>query len=141
MIRGAEAKDAEAIASLAGELGYPSTVAEVAPRLARLLASPDDVVLVAVEGEQVAGWIHVAIDSSLENDPRALIQGLVVGESFRARGLGAELVRAGESWAREQGVRQIRVRTNVVRERTHRFYEREGYTRTKQSLVFDKSLV
>jgi hypothetical protein len=32
------------------------------------------------------------------------------------------------------------VRSNVVRERAHRFYLREGYVERKRQVVFDKTL-
>lgn len=34
----------------------------------------------------------------------------------------------------------MRVRSNVIRERAHRFYEREGYARIKAQAVFRKQL-
>ena len=43
-----------------------------------------------------------------------------------------------EAWAVAQGLGKVRVRCNVVRERTHRFYEREGFVVTKTQKIFDK---
>jgi hypothetical protein len=35
----------------------------------------------------------------------------------------------------------MRVRSNVIRERAHEFYKREGYAEKKRQVVFEKSLV
>lgn len=139
-IRAAAESDADAIASLAGELGYAATAAEMAPRLATACASSSDAVLVAVVDDKVVGWIHVGYAVSVETAPFAEIRGLVVTESQRGRNIGSMLVTAAETWAREQGLDRIRVRSNIVRERTHRFYEERGYQVKKTQKTFDKTL-
>ena len=56
-------------------------------------------------------------------------------------GVGAALLAVAEDWARAQGFSTMRLRSNVIRERAHRFYEREGYRRIKSQAVFRKPLV
>ena len=135
-MRVATIDDLPLITSLAGELGYPASAEEMVPRLTALLATPETDAVFVTD----AGWIHVALVKSLESAPFAEIRGLVVAETRRGRGLGAELVAAAEEWARTRGVARIRVRSNVKRERTHAFYERLGYDTTKSQKVFDKKL-
>lgn len=141
IIRIATMDDVAAIARLAGELGYPATRDEMAPRLATLLATPEEhAVLVAeLEGE-VVGWIDVAIGIALESGRYATINGLIVDERHRGAHIGEKLVHAGEAWARERGMAKIRVRSNVIRERTHRFYECLGFVLTKTQKALDKEL-
>ena len=138
-VRRATPEDAEAIASLSGELGYPSTVAEIRPRLDVLLADPEHAVFVVEEDARVVGWLHAAAMLSLETGHFAQIRGLVVAETHRNRGLGAQLVSAFERWASSRGVPRLRVLCNVTRERTHRFYERLGYAARKSQKVFEKN--
>lgn len=76
----------------------------------------------------------------LEDGAFAELAGLVVDESVRGSGVGAALLAAAEDWARAQGFASMRVRSNVIRERAHRFYEREGYARIKAQAVFRKPL-
>jgi GNAT superfamily N-acetyltransferase len=136
IIRAAEPRDLDAIAVLAGQLGYPATSEAMARRLAAL--GERDAVLVADDGGACVGWIHVSVIDSLESDRFAEIRGLVVDERQRGGGAGAALVGAAEAWARNRGCPRVRVRSNVVRERTHRFYERLGYRAVKSQKVFDK---
>ena len=137
MIRSARMEDANALAQLAGELGYPSTSAEILERMQSL--SSNDEVLVFDDGG-VAGWIHLAVVPSIESERFAQINGLVVCETRRGSGIGAELVRAAEAWARERNVKRLRVRTNVTRTQTHVFYERCGFMHKKTTRVYDKTL-
>lgn len=140
ILRSAALDDAGAIASLAGELGYPATATEMTPRLQALLGSRDDAVLVAVDEDAVIGWIHVAAITLVESAPHAEIRGLVVTASRRAQNIGSKLVDAAARWASDRGLPRIRVRSNVTRERTHAFYEKRGYKTAKTQKVFDKLL-
>ena len=140
MIRPALASDAAAIASLSEQLGYPSTGGQIASRMTALHARGGTAIFVAESDGAVVGWVAVREDLVLESGAFAEIAGLVVAETQRGRGIGEALVGAAEAWARERGHGRMRVRSNVVREKAHRFYERLGYTITKRQAVFDKPL-
>ncbi|HYC88915.1 MAG TPA: GNAT family N-acetyltransferase [Thermoanaerobaculia bacterium] len=140
IIRRANVEDAPAIASLAGELGYPVEPDTMRARLGPVLRSEDDAVFVGVAGMAVIGWAHVAAVRLVESEPYAELRGLVVAAALRSRGAGTRLLHAAEEWTRSRGLARIRVRSNVTRERTHAFYERHGYTATKSQKVFDRQL-
>jgi len=92
-------------------------------------------------GDAVIGWIHLSEARSIESEPRAEITGLVVDAHLRGAGAGRLLVKRGEDWALQRGLGYIGVRSNVIRERTHVFYERLGYsvTKTQKSLPQENS--
>lgn len=138
MIRAARLGDSARIAVLTEQLGYPATEAEIRTRLTTLDARGDHAFYVAEIDGEVAGWIGVRTDLSLEGGGYAEIVGLVVDERRRGKGLGEDLVHAAEAWARGRGATKLRVRSNVIRDRAHRFYERLGYAVTKRQVVFDK---
>ena len=141
LIREATESDSTAIAALAGELGYATTPAEMRRRLAALQQSKNDDVLVAVRSDTVVGWIHLSRIPSLESSPFAEIRGFVVTESERGTGVGTQLVNAAEEWSRERACPRIRVRSNIVRTATRRFYQNRGFAVSKTQNVFDKTLV
>ncbi len=142
MIRPATPGDAATLADLTGQLGYPTTEVEMIERLRRVLASAGDAVLVAIdEAGRPIGWVHVGRELLLEASDTATLQGLVVDDAHRSAGVGAELLRAAEAWARANGCTRVTVRSRIARERAHRFYEREGYVLEKTSHVFRKPLV
>jgi GNAT superfamily N-acetyltransferase len=140
-IRGIKSGDAEALAALTTQLGYPVDPDRIRSRMRPLLRDSSSAVLVAADGDdRPIGWLHVALLLSLEGDPRVHIMGLVVGDGHRSAGIGQELLAAGEAWAREQGVTRMTVYSRQTRERAHRFYEREGYALVKRSYFFEKEL-
>jgi N-acetylglutamate synthase-like GNAT family acetyltransferase len=140
-IRAAVNNDVEAIARLAGELGYPSTVVQVRARLDAIEGDAQQAAFVAEAPDgEVVGWIHLSQVCSLASDPRAEITGLVVDSGIRGAGVGGLLVERGETWAREIGLTTIGVHSNIMRERAHSFYMRLGYAVNKSQKVFRKTL-
>lgn len=138
VIRPATLTDTESIAALSDQLGYPTPPERMRERLALLLPKKDQQVFVAEREGQPVGWLHVAKIEMVESDSFAEIYGLVVRDTERGQGVGPLLLRAAEAWAAAQGLPKVRVRCNVVRERTHRFYEREGFAVSKTQKIFDK---
>jgi GNAT superfamily N-acetyltransferase len=140
-VRPAVVADAEAVARLAGQLGYPTTAQEARDRLPALLADPDRALLVATAADgAVIGWVHGTIVRLIEAPPLVEVWGLVVAEGARGEGIGRLLMSALEAWARERGLGEVRLRSNVVRERGHRFYLGLGYELVKTQKVFRKAL-
>jgi GNAT superfamily N-acetyltransferase len=139
VVRSAHHADAPVLARLATELGYTSSSEDLQPRLDFLLTSPEHEVLVFDDGA-VLGWIGVVVAHSLTSPPHGEVIGLVVDESARSAGIGGQLMEAAERWVRERGCGSITVRTNVVRQDAHRFYERIGYGKVKEQRVYQKPL-
>lgn len=140
MIRTARFDDAGAIATLSGQLGYPATSEQMAGRLVAILSRGDMGTFVAEVDGAVVGWIHMFGCERIDSEPSAEIGGLVVADGHRGAGLGAQLVEAGERWARSRRYDVVRARSNVLRENAHRFYRREGYVPVKHQAVFLKTL-
>jgi ribosomal protein S18 acetylase RimI-like enzyme len=140
-IRRAKPTDAARMAVLSGELGYPTTTAEMRARLRAVKPAGDNAVLVAqTSGGEVIGWIHASVERLLEVPMRAEINGLVVSEGHRSLGAGARLLDVIEKWARSKKCVHMSVRSNVLRDRAHGFYERQGYEHYKTQKAFRKPL-
>ena len=139
-IRPARPADAGAIAAFATQLGYPSSAEDVRGRMEALEPDASSALLVAEHDGKVVGWVTVREQLTIESGAHAEITGLVIDEAHRGRGIGEALAAAAETWARQRGHRRLRVRSNVVRERAHRFYERLGFAVTKRQVVLDKPL-
>jgi len=139
-VRRARPQDAERLAELATQLGYPSSAREVARRLERVLGDGGQAVLVAEAVGGVVGWVHVIATFLIESDPQAEIGGLVVDQNHRGRGVGTLLMSQAEQWARAQGLRSVYLRSNVLRREAQRFYEKLGYQVVKTQTAFRKQL-
>jgi GNAT superfamily N-acetyltransferase len=138
VVRRARPDDAEALARLAAALDYAGSVEDMRLRL----QTAEGAVFVAVDGGRAAvcGFAHVQRHTGLLAPPCARLLALVVDESARSHGIGASLLAAVERWALDAGLHDLRVDSNVVRERAHRFYQRHGYSECKRQCVFMRAL-
>jgi GNAT superfamily N-acetyltransferase len=140
-VRRARSTDAAGIAELSGQLGYPATEKQMKARLKDALKDKDGSCFVAESREGgLIGWIHVSTTPLLEVERRAEVNGLVVDETARSLGAGAQLLAAAEKWARGKRCKSMSVRSNVLRERAHGFYLRNGYEHYKTQKAFRKEL-
>ncbi|MGC1485475.1 MAG: GNAT family N-acetyltransferase [Candidatus Acidiferrum sp.] len=140
-VRRARSNDAPRLAELSGQLGYAATAAEITKRMRKLKTASRNALFVAESrGDGVVGWAHVSVTDLLEVGTRAELNGLIVAENQRNLGAGAKLLEAAEHWARKHGCPVMSVRSNVIRERAHEFYERQGYEHYKTQKAFRKAL-
>ncbi len=137
-VRRARSSDVEAIAGLATQLGYAVSPAQVG----RWLAAGTDgrAAFVAEADGAVVGWAQ-GHDLDLLQYPRVLeVGGLVVADGARGRGVGKALLDALTDWGRRRGLDEIRVRSNVIRDGAHAFYESLGFERVKTSYTFARAI-
>jgi len=135
LVRDAEERDAPAVASLCGQLGYPTPTEAVASRMDRL--RPDGEaggaarVVVAVDGDTVVGLATVHLRYMINHEaPIGQLTLLVVDERVRGRGVGRILVAESEAWARARGCKRFVVTTALRRTEAHAFYEKLGFMHT-----------
>lgn len=134
--------DLKAVTALATQLGYPNQQSEVEARFAAIQSQPGYAQFVAKnESNEVVGWIQINLEPmTLLVDARADVAALVVDEKHRGKNIGKALLAKAESWAKENNIPLIRVRSNVTRKDAHRFYAREGYEALKTSNIFTKQI-
>ncbi|MEX2458207.1 MAG: GNAT family N-acetyltransferase [Actinomycetota bacterium] len=132
--------DAAAVQVLLEDLGYPMSLDDVHSRLRALDGERSTKVLVAVDGDQVAGLAVVHWFELLEKPgPLARLLALVVGRGYRGTGVGRRLVDAAEALAKRTGCLGIEVTTGVQRDEAQSFYEQLGYG-TGESRYYRKPL-
>ncbi len=142
-IREAAPTDAEAVAGLLGELGYPNTVDFARSKLAALAESDSDRVLVAARASQrsssavsqsskraggVVGVAHLHVAELFHQPGRVgRIMAVVVNADARRLGVGRELMNRLEALARECGCTKLELTSAAHREAAHALYLSLGY--------------
>ena len=138
-IRRMSEADAEAVAQLSGELGYPSDAEAVRRRLRAV--DPADLLIVAVsEAGEAIGFVHGRMTRTVEAEARVHIVGLVVSSKARRAGVGRRLIAEVERWAATTDAEAIVVRSNTARDEAHDFYPAAGYEKVKTQAVYLKRL-
>ena len=130
--------DIEDFADLARQLGYEVNKKHLMDRI--MNKNENEIVFVYYECEKIVGWIDCRISSTYLVEKHCEIVGLIVDEKHRGKKIGKSLVKSGEDWAKKNSIDKVTVRSNVKRERAHKFYIENGYEVKKQSMVFEKEI-
>jgi len=126
-LRPATADDAERIAALFTEEGYPAGPSDILTRLERFDDPQSRVVVADFDGE-VLGFIAVHAMPRFEHDDRIVrILALVVDPGVRERGVGHRLMDEAERLGREMGGTFIEVTAGHHRPEARHLYESVGY--------------
>jgi N-acetylglutamate synthase-like GNAT family acetyltransferase len=129
-IRPAEASDAEAIATLFTDEGYPAGPSDIVERLSRFASEHSRVVIAEHEGT-LLGFIALHALPRFEHDDRIVrVLALVVDAGARERGVGHRLMTEAELMARELGAAFVEVTAGHHRPEAYRFCESMGYDAT-----------
>jgi GNAT superfamily N-acetyltransferase len=127
VVRPARPDDAEAIAALLTEEGYPTGPSDITDRLARF-GAPDGAVFVADLGERPIGFVAIrAVPRFEHGDVMVRILALVVDPAARERGVGHRLMEAAEAFAAERGAAFLEVTAGHHRPDARQLYESLGY--------------
>ena len=135
-MREARLDDAEALAPLLGQLGYPTSPEAVASRIRRIDSSDADSLLVAELDGKIVGLAGIHVSLAIEYDePVAKLSAIVVDERYRRRGIGEGLVAAVEDESRRRGCCLVFLTTAERRKDAHAFYDRVGFEETGRRFV------
>jgi GNAT superfamily N-acetyltransferase len=126
-LRPANDGDAERIASLFTDEGYPSGPSDIVERLERF-GSEHSRVIVADNGGEVLGFVAIHALPRFEHSDRVLrVMALVVDAGVRERGVGRMLMEEAERLGREVGAAFAEVTAGHHRLDARRLYEDLGY--------------
>lgn len=128
-----------AVTTLAGQLGYPGNEVDILKRLEWLKSLSHHGLFVYMKDGIVLGWAHFEVVYDLIEKTMTEIKAIVVDENARGLGVGHSLIEEAKTWSKVQGLDAIYLSCNIVRDRTHQFYQREGFqiNRTSHFFVLD----
>lgn len=135
-IRPVTLSDSPAIQGLLEQLGYPNLSLEDARQNIKHHTGPDYCVLVAEIDKHVVAFIALhAFHVMHWSKKMGRISAFCVEDGFRSKGVGRQLLHAGEEWLFEQGCEKIEVTSNARRIRAHQFYLNLGYAEDSRRFV------
>ena len=127
LLRLAGAADAESIAAMFTDEGYPAGTSDIVTRLERF-ATPHARVIVAEHDGALLGFIAIHALPRFEHDDWIVrILALVVDAGARERGVGRALMAEAESVGREIGAAFIELTAGHHRPEARHLYESLGY--------------
>jgi GNAT superfamily N-acetyltransferase len=134
-IRAATAPDAERLATLLTDEGYPAGPSDLAARIERF-STPGSRVLVAEAADTVVGFIAFHVIPRFETDERFIrVIALVVDPGERERGVARLLLADVERIAIDEGVSFLEVTAGRHRPEARQLFESLGYEATVTSYL------
>lgn len=127
LLRPARPTDAEAIATMFTDEGYPAGPSDIVARLERF-ATPHARVIVAEHDDALLGFVAIHALPRFEHDDWIVrILALVVDAGARERGVGRSLMGEAERVGRELGAAFIELTAGHHRPDARQLYESLGY--------------
>jgi N-acetylglutamate synthase-like GNAT family acetyltransferase len=129
-LRPATTNDAERIATLFTEEGFPAGPSDIVARLERFASAHSRVIVAEIEGE-VLGFVALHALPRFEHDDRIMrVLALVVDAGVRERGVGHLLMTEAENVGRELGAAFCEVTAGHHRPEAQHLFESLGYDAT-----------
>ena len=127
-LRMAAIADADDVAQLLSELGYPCDIDEAAERIAAITDNDRQALVVARRDGAVVGLIALDFMYYLPlGTTTCRITAMVVTPEAQGRGVGRQLLREAERRARVGGAARIELTSGAQRTEAHAFYRACGY--------------
>lgn len=134
-IRAAVAADVPAIVAMLADdpLGAqresPDDLAPYLTALERLVADPNQHLVVAVREDRVVGTLQLTVIPGLSRrgSTRSIIEGVRIHADERGSGLGTQLIEWAVDESRRQNCQLVQLTSDATRTDAHRFYERLGF--------------
>jgi len=134
-IQVAQVEDAEAIAHLLHQLGYPVSIAEAAERIKKY-NQPSYTLWVAKKENITVGFIALHIYEVLHLPaPEGRILSFCTDEKVHGEGVGTFLLNEAENYFKENGCYKIVLNSNLRRTETHQYYTNRGYQFTSKHFI------
>ncbi|TNJ63363.1 GNAT family N-acetyltransferase [Paenibacillus hemerocallicola] len=121
-----------------GILGSYFSEEKVKAKIDTIMKKTKDIIFVYEQNNEVIGYIHGTPYELLFSDSLINVMGFVVRESYRKQGIGGILIERLERWGKDNGFSGMKLLSHPSRIHAHRFYERRGYTFTKDQKNFMK---
>ncbi len=127
-LRSASLMDADDVAALLSEMGYPCDRFEAAQRIAAIGDNDRQALVVARVDGVVSGLIALDFMYYLPlGTTTCRITALVVSSSARGQGMGRQLLREAERRARTGGAARLELTSGSQRTDAHAFYKACGF--------------
>lgn len=94
--------------------------------------------IIGIEESNVIGFLSLVIDYQLHHAEKvATIEELIVSSKYRSNGIGKKLLENAIDYAKNNNCEVIELTSGFSRERAHKFYEKNGFTKGSYKFKMD----
>lgn len=143
----ADASNLDSVAYLAELLWHKDDfedMEDLKSQLSMTLAGADGAFFLCLDGEVPAGFAQFSLRhdyvEGTEQRPVGYLEGVYVVEQYRRRGVAGRLTRMGETWAAENGCRQMASDCELTNADSLRFHLASGFSEANRIICFVKNI-
>ncbi len=144
MIRKAESKDLPILSGLTSQLWHDHIVEEMRSEFAEIMAKPDAVFFLAIDGEKPIGFAQCQLRhdyvEGTDTSPVGYLEGIYVAEEYRKQGIARELLSACENWAKTKGCTEFASDCELDNVQSLQFHLNVGFCEANRIICFIKDL-
>ena len=121
---------------LENDLGYNCELDSLKNRVDEMIKRGNYQIFVACDGSKVVGYTGCVnyLAFELENEGMKIIA-LAVSKEYRRKGIGTQLLKTAEQWAKENNIEVVLLNSGLPREDAHAFYESQGYFKKSYGFI------
>lgn len=117
---------------------------ELKQEIIHMIDSEKDVFFISTMGENIVGFIHMAIRTDYvegsSTSPVGFIEGIYVKPAYRYKGIGKELVAKGEEWAKSKGCKEVGSDILLDNRDSYNFHCKVGFKEANRLICFIKDI-
>lgn len=106
-----------------------------------VLNHDDEKIFIAVCDDEVIGYIYVNIYDVLYQEPIANVVSFILNMNKKHNGVGKTLIEAAENWAKDKGIKKVRIVSDVNRTHGHSLFKKLGYVINETDFEFKKAFM
>lgn len=143
-IRRATKQDVETIAKLATQMWESHSLEEMAQDFSEEIHQGSSAIFLVFIDEIAVGFAQCGLRhdyvEGTESSPVGYLEGILVEEAYRKKGLAGELLVVCEQWAREQGCTEFASDCELVNEDSLNFHLKMGFKEANRIICFTKKI-
>lgn len=121
---------------LENDLGYNCELYKLNKRIDEMIKRGNYQIFVACDDDKVVGFIGCVSYLAFELDNEGMkIIALAVSKEYRRKGIGTELLKTAEYWAKENSIEVVLLNSGLQRADAHAFYETQGYLKKSYGFI------
>ena len=121
---------------LENDLGYNCKLYKLNKRIDEMIKRGNYQIFVACDDDKVVGFIGCVSYLAFELDNEGMkIIALAVSKEYRRKGIGTELLKTAEYWAKENSIEVVLLNSGLQRADAHAFYETQGYLKKSYGFI------
>lgn len=144
IIKKAAREEAAAAAGLAIQMWEENTLEELTEEFAEYIQRKDCAVFLAMWENRAVGFAQCGLRhdyvEGTDSSPVGYLEGILVEEAYRKRGIAKELLKACENWARAWGCEEFASDCELTNEVSLAFHLNMGFEEANRIICFTKKL-